>query len=509
MGIVKYLSPYVGLLKRNNMKYIKVTNQSSNVNRLKLEKLGLSTKRDDAKTIGQFGSGIKFAPIAAVRKGMQFIFVGQDDKGQYTLEYIVKDDEDIPSVYYKYDDYEKPSSFTPDAGVLSWDSDFQIYREVVANAVDEACSSQTHWNCEIVDVEKITPVDGEFSVYITATDGIVDIHNNFDKYFSFNRECIYEDSGSKFKLYEPIDNCLRVYSKGVLVFSTDSILKSYSGDTKMGFFDYDFYDSLDLNEDRTVSNTSQMSGRIIDALSKIDDVDVLSRLFSLFKDQNEYNLESYYEYNNIPTYYWSSYGYRINRAIVDFWNTNYPNTIVSHKDFLSLNLKESIRARGYQSFAIGHDGLLQFLTNIGLPDYSNIFGEYFQYETSMDLTNYPVLAKALEIVHEILPDTSAISDKVGVYFSNDTDNEILGMTTNIAFENETSPSTKIFINNHHAEESSLKSLIATIVHEWDHYSTGISDGDNEGRMFRELADHKIGHLIYELWKTKNGLKTKN
>jgi hypothetical protein len=40
------------------MKYIKVTNKTDEVNRLKLEKLGFSTKRDNDETIGQFGSGI-------------------------------------------------------------------------------------------------------------------------------------------------------------------------------------------------------------------------------------------------------------------------------------------------------------------------------------------------------------------------------------------------------------------------------------------------------------------
>jgi hypothetical protein len=77
-------------------KYIKISNQSENVSRIALEKLGLSTKRNDPDTIGQFGSGIKFAPIAAIRKGMEFVFSGNDDKGSYNLSYIIKDDEVVP-----------------------------------------------------------------------------------------------------------------------------------------------------------------------------------------------------------------------------------------------------------------------------------------------------------------------------------------------------------------------------------------------------------------------------
>ena len=70
-------------------KYIKITNHlgpDGKVSRLALEKLGLSTKRNDSETIGQFGSGIKFAPIAALRNGWEWWFTGRDDRGEYFLD---------------------------------------------------------------------------------------------------------------------------------------------------------------------------------------------------------------------------------------------------------------------------------------------------------------------------------------------------------------------------------------------------------------------------------------
>jgi hypothetical protein len=127
------------------MKYIRIYNDSNLVNRLALEKLGLSTKRNDPSSIGQFGSGIKFAPISALRKNIKWIFAGEDSNGKYMLEYVSHLEDGIDSIYYNYLDENtkeivktKPSSFTLDAGCLSWEDNFQIIREAIANAVDGA-----------------------------------------------------------------------------------------------------------------------------------------------------------------------------------------------------------------------------------------------------------------------------------------------------------------------------------------------------------------------------------
>jgi len=40
-------------------------------------------------------------------------------------------------------------------------------------------------------------------------------------------------------------------------------------------------------------------------------------------------------------------------------------------------------------------------------------------------------------------------------------------------------------------------LIGTIIHEYDHYESGVKDSnDHAGRAFRDLADKRIGKLIY-------------
>lgn len=487
--------------KEIEMKYIKITNKVNNVNRLKLEKLGFSTKRDDVNTIGQFGSGIKFAPIAAIRRGIDFIFVGNDDKGGYTLEYIVKDEDGIPSIFYKYEDYEKSSSFTAEAGILSWESDFQIYREVVSNAIDQAVIDGTDWDMEVVDVEEITPVYGEFSVYLSATDELLEIHNNFDKYFCINREPIFTYDNKK--IYEPIDDVFRVYSKGVLVFSSDKTFKSFNGEPVSGMFDYDLSNDIELNEERTVSNTFGMNASIVRLLSKAADSPIAGLLLDLCIKHDPMFGKSYYETLHISDYIWSNYviKYGSNESLMTAFANNFGYSIIAPSSEATINFKQGCKARGYEVLPIDHSGLYFFMKGLGIPDYQSLFGEYFVYEVTKDLSLYPVVVNAMSIVNEIFPEFIDINDIIGIYHD-DESKDVLAIKTTIPFEGEEEPSTKILINNHHAENAGIKSMIATFIHEWDHYRSNIGDGNEEGRRFRNLADETIGHLVYELWKTK-------
>ena len=317
------------------MKYIKVTNYVENVNRLSLEKLGMSTKRDNDQTIGQFGSGIKFAPIAAIRKGMRWVFTGKDNKGDYVLEYIIKDDEGIPSVFYKYQDYEKPSSFSADAGILSWKEEFQIYREVVSNAIDENTLNGLGWDVDVVDVEEIVPIDGEFSVYISATEELLEIHNNFDKYFCVNRTPIYSDDW--FKVYEPIDDSFRVYCKGVLVYSSEKNTKNYGASAQSGIFDYEI-NTLDLNEDRTVDGNFALNYKILSALVSIRDKNLINTIIQYLVSKENlplYELQSIssYVYQNVyvNNYYWK-----------EVFEEQYDNSVIVYSGSSSYNLLKTI-----------------------------------------------------------------------------------------------------------------------------------------------------------------------
>lgn len=480
------------------MLYIKVTNKAQEVNRLKLEKLGFSTKRNDDSTIGQFGSGIKFAPISAIRRGIDFVFTGNDSRGSYVLKYVIKDEEGIPSVFYKYQDYEKASSFTADAGNISWENDFQIYREVVANAIDEAKLSDTDWTIDIVDVENIEPVDGEFSVYLSATESLLEIHENFDKYFSINREPIYR-SGSK-KLYESIDGSLRVYCKGMLVYSDEKRIEKFGGKELKSFFDYEF-DNLNLNEERTVLSEFQLNTEIIDTISLLDDRSLISEIMEVMLSSKE-KIEEYYELTSMNSFLYDRNIYH-GEEWLNVFEDKYPKSIVVDKDHRSFNMITTIKSRGYSPISINSDNVYKFLTTSGIPNFKTIFGEAFVYEYSMDFSDCMRMLEAIEIITHVYPEFSEVIPSIGVY--TDDDQDTLGITVP-SKDDDGNDIKLILIEKDHAQTSDIQSIIGTIIHEWDHFKTSIGDGDIEGRLFRSLADQRIGDLVFSLWENSVSAK---
>ena len=138
------------------------------------------------------------------------------------------------------------------------------------------------------------------------------------------------------------------------------------------------------------------------------------------------------------------------------------------------------------------------MQKVGIPSVESIFGESLKYEYSFDLTEYPVIIKAMEMCEFALPEMKGIKDFVGVYTPLYDDDSAIAMTINIGEGDELNR--MILVNRDFAFKNGVEDMIGTIVHEWDHLTSSIGDGDTEGRMFRDLADKKIGYLVCKLYK---------
>lgn len=463
------------------MSYIKITNSVENVNRIYLEKLGLSTKRDDEETIGQFGSGSKFAPIAALRNGWKWINVGKDDNGIYQMEYSSQEESGINCIYYKYTiDNEvsfKPSSFTLEAGVLSWDNDFQIFREAFSNALDENIARGIEYDISLTD--KVEYEEGKFSVYITADPALVAILDNFDSWFDINRTSAYQNDRGI--VYHSSKNGMRVYHKGVYVYGSND-------DDYFSIFDYRL-NYLTLNEERRVRDSHYVTSQIAYLLEKMFAATSKDKNFKEAYDCCTYFLgfiqkDNVWETNMLSEYYFNgtdAYQSENEHALQLAWKDTFGEKvcILTQEQERFANTISS--CYGYQTMVIKNSLVFKILSNAGMTTLECILGDELEFDF-IHLSSGPkkqLLDEALEIVSKYDDRLSSINE-VKIFTPNSKQESLMGVARGDS----------IYLSATILED--IYKTVGTLIHELDHVVSGIGDDD---RGFRSLADDRIAKLV--------------
>lgn len=453
-------------------KYIRIRNSADGemvVSRLALEKLGLSTKRDNPNTIGQFGSGIKFAPIAALRNGWEWWFVGHDNRGSYQMKYSIRNEDGIDCVWYDYGHESKPSSFTIGAGQLSWTDPFQIIREPIANAIDGVSEYGGEWEISIVDeVEKALPFC--FDVYITAAPDLIDIVDNIDLYFSTNREVIHNYAQDK--VLSKIDSKTRIYSQDVLVYKENEM---------NSVFDY-WFGRIPLNEERTVKSQYDLAWRVSSMVRSLPPelvAQIIKRSVSDFCfEWSDYTTSSYTESTFLSDWdevFTSIYG---------------ENAVIVKADDARM-VSTSLKLRNLDPVVINSNNAFEMLRHAGVRTHITALGEDFEYDIDDEWQKYSTLSTAVSIARIAEPGLEKYISRLGV-LEGESGRHILGLTINMNDEQ----NRRILVSKEHVQNASVSDMIATLIHEYDHASTGIGDGiSDEGRSFRNLADNRIGRMI--------------
>lgn len=453
------------------MSYIRIANKTKGVNRLYLEKLGLSTKRDNENTIGQFGSGSKFAPIAALRKGWEWINVGEDDIGPYKMQYVVTEESGIQCISYLYDDeILKSSSFTVDAGVLSWDSEFQIFREAFCNALDDFIEFDNEYSIDIVDEVKYEP--GVFAVYLTAAPELVEIVEDFDKYFCIRRNPIstFEHYGA---IYDNSGYDTRFFYKGILV---------HVDDNYKALFDYQL-NNVTLNEERRVRNHFELHNRIASIWARLqssnsDHVVIAEKLIlNANVSAYEWNMQSHtIEINFFPNK---------DSAFIEAWKNIHGGKIAVPSNLMKFASQFALR--NCEIVEIQSDALYSILSRVGVECADSILGDEIEYNfCSLNDDAEKLYQQAREIVTTYLPDFDAKVEEVKFFIPEGEQDRVFGVAN---------------LNTHMMYLSiksfeSLGTLVGTMIHEYDHISTYITDDD---LAFRNLADEHIGKLLIDLY----------
>lgn len=445
--------------------FVKISNEASEVNRLFLEKLGVSTKRDDDATIGQFGSGAKFAPIAALRNGWRWVNVGSDNRGDYMMEYAVENIDGFDVVVFDYGDGERrESSYTLDAGVLSWEDPFQIFREAFSNALDAKICDGADYSIEIVD--EIVHEPGVFSVYLTAAPEIVDIVDNLKNYFLLDREPVA--ISSNVKAYACTDGIPRVFYKGVLV---------YEGSTDDGYALYNYeMDNLTLNEERRVRAEYQIQDQLAAFLAFLEDDRVIKKFFDAdgethweLSQVNKWRIQAYSPNDAWPHFWLDKHGDDAIPVLADLWKLS---------SYVKLNNKKPIKVYNETlEFLITDTGLVQSAVTVAGDEVDFNFVELDAFEQAQ-------FELAKQVAKPVIGDADIVTE--WKWFSpSDKQSNVLGIAKMEEYA--------IYLNKNILWDQT--SLIGTIVHEYQHLFHQVDDDD---RAFRSCADNTIADLLVRI-----------
>lgn len=263
-------------------KYILIQNDGE-IEANSFELIGASTKRNQKGKIGFFGSGLKYSIAYMMRNNIDFkIFSGEMELRFSVVLEKLKDQE-----FERICINGKPTSYTTTMGP-TWTEDWFVFREIYCNALDEN-------GCQVIkSTENINPVSGKTRIYIELTDKLRFISENWDKYFSFDREPLFvapqiytcflakKDSGyysdQDVSVFEKTDGVL--YRRGIRVYANSHLL-----------YDYGVVEA-DINEDRTASQTSALPYMFASLIAGLHNENYVKSILRTGADDNpckEYN----------------------------------------------------------------------------------------------------------------------------------------------------------------------------------------------------------------------------
>lgn len=281
--------------------------------------LGISTAREDAGKIGQFGSGNKHAINVLLRLNLNpTIFLGTKRLLFYS-EPATMGDKEYHRVFYKLSN-RKPEAtgFSLEFGEMDWVSADMALRELVSNAIDQSNGSIDNVAVKIVS----NPVAKKNTtrVFIPLMPEVQGFVNNLNQWF------LHWIGRQEQRLIPKAEKTpARVYRKGVFVRE----LSSYEGPS---LFDYNFGNELTIDECR---NLSDYTARWAAAKTLSRDQDGIRKLLSSIASGEEPWEAGLGEYELTSS--------ADKKAWKDAWRSQFGEAVVSDNRFIS----EAARRKGY------------------------------------------------------------------------------------------------------------------------------------------------------------------
>lgn len=262
------------------MEFIKISSKGE-IDIRAFSKMGASSKRDDSTKIGMFGSGLKYSIAYLLRNKIAFkVFSGYREIN-FTLKEEVFRDKLINTICING----RETDLTTEMG-MDWQHWF-IIREIYCNALDES-----EGKIEIVklELEDIEPTEDFTTFYIEVDSKFKEIIENWNDYFSEKRtDLVYSDADFN-QIYTGGEKLL-VYRKGILCHKL----------TIPSLFHYDM-SWIQINESRTILSEWDFKYKLVSFIKNITDKKIIHRMI--------YNINNYWE----KDFYWD-----LNGVFSDAW----------------------------------------------------------------------------------------------------------------------------------------------------------------------------------------------
>lgn len=277
-----------------------------------LVKLGLSSHKDDADTIGKFGSGSKHGILVLLRAGLNPVITTDKDKITFYSKPQQMKDTQYHSVFAKVSGSRQQTielGVTLNYGSDSWTKIDYALREFISNALDESGVEGT----KIDVVSDIRAKAGHTRVFIPIAQEVsqylIKLNENFLHFSGKNKiGVIKKDKISP----------MRIYYKGVFVSQNEPSL-----------FDYNCDDRLRIDETRTLSSYAISEG--ISSLLNNDEEAMATLLTNC--------VEGVTSFETTKLYAWDLR----KKTMVDVFNRLYPNAVITK----SVTDMDFIKAKGY------------------------------------------------------------------------------------------------------------------------------------------------------------------
>lgn len=244
-----------------------------------VELLGASTKADDPKTIGMFGSGIKYAIIEALRLGIGINI----STSKWILSFEFEDEKVSGHLFQRVIFVFKPregkrrkirTSYTLSAG-KNWKEPWYILREFIANAMDVEVETGEKFELDITDSVDFSK-RGTTTVFIQYTDQIAEVVENMGQYMKTS-EMIPIHSNSYGSIYEKVGAGTKIFHKGMRVHE----------DKKESVYDYSL-NRIAITEDRTIANSWELSYQMAKLLSYAPNEIKMTIVKRIFENRDDF-----------------------------------------------------------------------------------------------------------------------------------------------------------------------------------------------------------------------------